>query len=52
MFSGKVRFSDGENALWYVDETGRLGLDPDTTGYRPSQEDIIAFQAELKKLVR
>jgi hypothetical protein len=52
MFSGKVRFSDGENALWYVDETGRLGLDADTTGYRPSQEDIISFQVELKKLVR
>lgn len=52
MYSGKVLFSDGEKALWYVDETGRLGLDPDTTGYRPSQEDIMAFQMELKKLLR
>lgn len=52
MFSGKVRFSDGENALWYVDNTGRLGLDPDTPGYRPVQEDIIAFQNELKKMLR
>jgi hypothetical protein len=52
MFSGKVSFSDGENALWYVDDTGRLGLDSDTPGYRPSQEDIVSFQVELKKLVR
>lgn len=52
MFSGKVRFSDGEKALWYVDNTGRLGLDPDTVGYRPVQEDIMAFQNELKQMLR
>lgn len=52
MFSGKVRFSDGENGLWYVDDTGRLGLDPDTPGYRPQQSDIAAFQSELKKILR
>lgn len=52
MFSGKVQFSDGEKALWYVDESGRLGLDPDTSGYRPSQDDIVAFQTQLRQLVR
>lgn len=52
MFSGKVIFSDGEKALWYVDESGRLGLDPDTAGYRPVQEDIITFQNELKQMLR
>jgi hypothetical protein len=52
MFSGKVYFSDGQRAFWYVDDTGRLGLDPDTTGYRPSEDDIKVFQAELKKLLR
>lgn len=52
MFSGKVQFSDGEKALWYVDESGRLGLDPDTPGYRPAQDDIIAFQAQLKQILR
>ena len=51
LFSGKVQFSDGEKALWYVDESGRLGLDPDTAGYRPVQDDIIAFQSELKKML-
>ena len=52
MFSGKVQFSDGEKALWYVDESGRLGLDPDTSGYRPTQDDIVAFQTQLRQLVR
>lgn len=52
MFSGKVQFSDGEKALWYVDESGRLGLDPDTAGYRPSQDDIMAFQTQLKQTLR
>ena len=52
LFSGKVRFSDGERALWYVDESGRLGLDPDTPGYRPSQEDIMSFQTQLKQMLR
>lgn len=52
MFSGKVQFCDGEKALWYVDESGRLGLDPDTPGYRPTQDDIIAFQTQLKQILR
>jgi hypothetical protein len=52
LYSGKVVFSDGARAMWYVDETGRLGLDPDTPGYRPTQEDIAVFQNELKKLLR
>jgi hypothetical protein len=52
LYSGKVIFSDGEKALWYVDESGRLGLDSDTAGYRPSQEDIMAFQTQLKQMLR
>lgn len=52
MFSGKVQFSDGERALWYVDNSGRLGLDPDTPAYRPTQEDIMSFQTQLKQLLR
>ncbi len=52
MISGKVRFSDGENAVWMIDSYGRPGLDPDTPGYRPSPEDIQAFQAQLSDIVR
>lgn len=50
MVSGKVTFSDGETAIWMLDPTGRPGLDPDTVGYRPTQEDIIEFQKQLAEL--
>jgi hypothetical protein len=52
MVSGKVTFSDGETAVWMLDQTGRPGLDPDTEGYRPSQEDIAAFQLQLRDLIQ
>ncbi len=52
MISGKVTFSDGETAIWMLDANGRPGLDPDTPGYRPSQEDIMAFQTELRAIVQ
>lgn len=51
MVSGKVTFSDGETAIWMIDQSGRPGLDPDTAGYRPSQEDIVEFQTQLRKLL-
>ena len=46
--SGKVTFSDAKSAEWYLDQTGRLGLVPKETGYKPSQEDLMEFQAELQ----
>lgn len=52
MISGRATFSDGQSAGWYLDQMGRLGLDPTTPGYRPSQQDVIDFQMELEKLAR
>jgi hypothetical protein len=52
MISGRTTFSDGETAGWYLDQTGRLGLDPSTPGYRPTQQDVMDFQIELEKLAR
>jgi hypothetical protein len=52
MISGRATFTDGETAGWYLDQTGRLGLDPTTPGYRPSQQDVMDFQVELEKLAR
>jgi hypothetical protein len=52
MISGRVTFSDGENAGWYLDQMGRLGLDASKPGYRPSQKDVMDFQVELEKLAR
>jgi hypothetical protein len=52
LISGKVTFSDGETAIWMLDQYGRPGLDADTPGYRPSPEDIVEFQKQLSELVR
>ncbi len=46
--SGTVTFSDGVTAKWYVDQMGRLGLDPSQEDYQPSESDIQAFQMELQ----
>ena len=49
LVSGAVTFSDGQTATWYLDEMGRLGLAAAQKGYRPSAEDVQAFQLELQK---
>lgn len=46
--SGKVIFSDGNQADWYFDQTGRLGLAPQQQGYRPSPADLQRFQTSLE----
>lgn len=52
LISGRVTFSDGQTAAWYLDQMGRLGLDPDTVGYRPAEQDVLAFQIELQRLAK
>lgn len=47
--SGSVKFANGSTAEWYVDQTGRLGLD-NLKGDNPGREDIEAFQIELQKI--
>lgn len=49
LISGKVTFSDGKSADWYLDQTGRLGLVPKEQGYRPSAADVQAFQMALER---
>ena len=51
MFSGTVTFANGSAADWYVDSTGRLGVE-NLNGEKPSQQDIEAFQIELDKTLR
>src|SRR4051812_44288740 len=46
--SGKVTFTDGKIADWYIDQTGRLGLAPQQAGYRPPAADVQQFQAALE----
>ena len=54
MISGTVKFSDGQLADWYLDQTGRLGVVPKQAGYKPSAADVqdfqTALQAEIAKL--
>lgn len=52
LVSGRVTFSDGESGIWMLDQNGRPGLDPDTPGYRPSEEDVIDFQTQLRDLIQ
>jgi hypothetical protein len=49
LVSGKVTFSDGNSAEWYLDQMGRLGLVPGQQGYRPSPADVQAFQEQLQQ---
>jgi hypothetical protein len=52
MVSGKVTFSDGQKATWYIDEMNRLGLGGVPPTYQPPKADISAFQQELDRLLQ
>lgn len=49
LVSGKVTFSDGVNAEWYLDQMGRFGLVPPNPAYRPSPEDMADFKIALEQ---
>ncbi|HSY74528.1 MAG TPA: hypothetical protein VK810_03580 [Dongiaceae bacterium] len=51
MISGTVKFSDGQIADWYLDQTGRLGVVPKQAGYKPSPADVQDFQLALQQEV-
>jgi len=51
LISGKVAFSDGQTADWYLDQTGRLGVVPKQPGYKPSAADMQDFQLALQQEV-
>ena len=47
--SGQVTFSDGQQAEWYLDQTGRLGVIPKQQGYKPVAADVQQFQMALER---
>ncbi|HXB60080.1 MAG TPA: hypothetical protein VNU95_10965 [Candidatus Acidoferrales bacterium] len=49
LVSGKVTFSDGQKADWYLDQTGRLGVVPAQQGYKPPAADVQEFQMALQE---
>lgn len=48
LVSGNVTFSDEQQAAWYLDQTGRLGVVPKQQGYKPSPGDVQDFQMALE----
>jgi hypothetical protein len=48
LVSGTVVFSDGKSGSWGLDQGGRLALDMGDPDYKPTEDDIAAFQQKLK----
>jgi hypothetical protein len=46
--SGKVTFTDGNQAEWHFDQAGRLALVAQQQGYRPPAADLQQFQMALE----
>lgn len=49
--SGTVTFSDGVSTQWQLDQFGRLAVTPKDE-YKPSEEDLMAFQQQLQVELR
>ena len=52
MLSGYARFSSGAKAHWFLDEMGRLGLDPELGSGKPTQADMQEFSTELRRMLQ
>lgn len=52
LISGKVTFSDGVQASWFMDQMGRLGLNGSPQGYQPPPADVPLFQQNLDLMLQ
>jgi len=52
MLSGYARFSSGAKAHWFLDETGRLGLEPELGSGKPTPADMQEFSTELRRMLQ
>ena len=52
IISGRVTFSDGVTAQWFMDQTGRFGMRGPAPGYQPPPSDIPTFQNELDRILQ
>lgn len=50
--SGDVVFSDGQQAVWSLDQTGGIAMDAGTDSYQPSEGDLQDFQQKLSTLLQ
>ncbi|MFO7726485.1 MAG: hypothetical protein R6V45_13180 [Oceanipulchritudo sp.] len=51
LVSGQVTFSDGQSAQWHLDQMGRLAMNPQQPGYKPTDADLQQFQEKLRDAV-
>lgn len=49
LFSGTVDFASGAKAEWWLDQLGRLGLNPLGDSEKPTESDLQEFQVELQR---
>src|SRR5271169_2234497 len=52
MLSGYARFSTGAKAHWFLDEMGRLGLEPELGSSKPTEKDMQEFSTELRRMLQ
>lgn len=52
MLSGYVRFASGAKAHWFIDEMGRLGVEPELGSSKPTQADMREFSNELRRMLQ
>lgn len=52
MLSGYARFSSGAKGHWFLDEMGRLGLEPELGSSKPNQKDMQEFSTELRRMLQ
>jgi hypothetical protein len=52
MLSGYARFSSGAKAHWFLDEMGRLGIEPELGSAKPTQPDMQEFSTELRRMLQ
>ncbi len=52
MLSGYARFASGAKAHWFIDEMGRLSLEPELGASKPTQKDMQEFSVELKRMLQ
>ena len=52
MLSGYARFSSGAKAHWFLDDMGRLGLEPELRASKPTQTDMQEFSTELRRMLQ
>ena len=52
MLSGYARFSSGAKAHWFLDEAGRLGVEPELGSGKATQADMQEFSTELRRMLQ